>query len=261
MTSPTPAVLARDPAPTLWAVAILCWTASVVLAVGTEHHLHHGASGSAGLPGPAEIGAYAAIWVVMIGAMMLPTTVPMARLLSSVSARVADPGAVLTTLYASYLVVWTGFGVMALAGNVAVGAAADRWVWLGAHRGLILAAALALAGGFQFSRLKDRCLTACRDPMSMLWQHYRRGVAGGWRLGTRHALNCLGCCWALMLLLFGTGVGSLVWMLGLTAVMVAEKTARWGARLSAPVGVALLAGAGLVGLGAFGIGPFVGFTV
>jgi len=185
----------------------------------------------------------------------------MARLLASVGARVADPRAVLTTLYASYLAVWSGFGVLALAGEVGVRAAVNRWGWLGAHPGLVLSAALALAGGFQFSRLKDRCLTACRDPMSMLWQHYRRGVAGGWRLGTRHALSCLGCCWALMLLLFGTGVGSLVWMLGLTAVMVAEKTARWGARLSAPVGAMLLVGAALVGLGAFDIGPLVGATL
>jgi predicted metal-binding membrane protein len=261
MASPTPAVPAADPAPTLWAIAILCWTTSVVLAVGDEHHAHHGATGSAGLPGPAQVAAYAAIWVVMVGAMMLPTTVPMARLLASVSARVAGSGAVLFTLYASYLAVWSGFGVLALAGDLAVNTAEDRWAWLGAHRGLVLAAALALAGGFQFSGLKDRCLTACRDPMSMLWQHYRRGVAGGWRLGTRHALNCLGCCWALMLLLFGTGVGSLVWMLGLTAVMVAEKTARWGARLSAPVGAVLLIGAALFGLGAFDIGPLANVTV
>jgi predicted metal-binding membrane protein len=261
MTSPTPAVHAHDPAPMLWAIAITCWTATIVLAVSDLHHLHHGADGSVGLPGPGRLAAYAAIWVVMVGAMMLPTTVPMARLVASVTARVADTGAVLTTLYASYLVVWSGFGAAALVGDVGVQAAADRWAWLGAHRGLVLAGALALAGGFQFSRLKDRCLTACRDPMSMLWQHYRRGMAGGWRLGTRHALNCLGCCWALMLLLFGTGVGSLVWMLGLTAVMVAEKTARWGARLSAPVGAALLVGAALVGLGAFGIGPLSGATV
>jgi predicted metal-binding membrane protein len=53
-------------------------------------------------------------------------------------------------------------------------------------------------------------------------------------------MSCLGCCWALMLLMFGTGVGSLAWMVGLTAVMVIEKTARWGARLVVPVGVALL---------------------
>src|SRR5262249_57881566 len=59
------------------------------------------------------------------------------------------------------------------------------WPWLGAHPGLVLAGALALAGGFQFTPLKERCLTACRDPMSMLWQHYRRGPAGAWRLGTQ----------------------------------------------------------------------------
>jgi predicted metal-binding membrane protein len=94
--------------------------------------------------------------------------------------------------------------------------------------------------------------------MSMLWQHYRRGSGGAWRLGTRHALSCLGCCWALMLLLFGSGVANLAWMLVLTAVMVAEKTARWGARLSAPVGVSLLAAAAMIGLAAFGIGPIAG---
>jgi predicted metal-binding membrane protein len=62
----------------------------------------------------------------------------------------------------------------------------------------------------------------------------------------------------LMLLLFGTGVASLTWMLLLTAVMVAEKTARWGARLSAPVGITLLAAAAVTALGVFGIGPVTG---
>jgi predicted metal-binding membrane protein len=189
---------------------------------------------------------------------MLPTTVPMARLVAAVSTRVAQPGPVLTVLYASYLAVWSAFGLLALAGNVGLHDVASHWSFLGAHPGLVLAGALGLAGGFQFTRLKERCLTACRDPMSMLWQHYRRGPAGAWRLGTRHALSCLGCCWALMLLLFGTGVASLAWMLVLTAVMVAEKTARWGARLSAPVGITLLAAAAVVGLGAFGIGPSAG---
>jgi len=92
----------------------------------------------------------------------------------------------------------------------------------------------------------------------MLWRHYRRRPRGAWRLATRHALNCLGCCWALMLLLFGTGVASLAWMLALTAVMVAEKTTRWGARLTTPVGVALLAGAVLVAASALGITPPLG---
>jgi predicted metal-binding membrane protein len=242
-------------------VAILCWTASVVLAVGDAHELHHGTAGSAALSGPTRIGAYAVIWVVMVGAMMLPTTVPMARLVATVTARVTDPGPVLSTLYVSYLAVWGGFGLLGLGVEVVVRAVEVRWSWLGAHPGLVLASTLALAGGFQFSRLKDRCLTACRDPMTMLWQHYRRGPAGAWRLGTRHALSCLGCCWALMLLLFGTGVASLVWMLVLTGVMVAEKTTRWGARLSAPVGVTLLGAAAVVGVGAFGVGPLAGMSI
>lgn len=241
----------------LWAVATLCWTASVVLAVTGGHTMHHGTGGST-LAGPARIAASATVWVVMVGAMMLPTTVPMARLVAAVSSRVAQPGPVLSVLYASYLAIWSAFGLLALAGNLGLRAIADRWSWLGAHPGLVLAGALALAGGFQFTRLKEQCLTACRDPMSMLWQHYRRGSAGAWRLGTRHALSCLGCCWALMLLLFGSGVASLAWMLVLTAVMVAEKTARWGARLSAPLGMTLLAAGAVVGLGAFGIGPVAG---
>jgi len=186
---------------------------------------------------------------------MLPTTVPMARLVTTVTARLPAPGPVRSALYGSYLSVWFGFGLVALAGNVAIQAGIGRWPWLAAHRPLMMAATLALAGGFQFTRLKERCLTACRDPMTMLWQHYRRGVAGAWRLGTRHALSCLGCCWALMLLLFGSGVASLGWMLGLTAVMVAEKTTRWGARLSHPVGVVLLAAAGVIACAAFGLGP------
>jgi predicted metal-binding membrane protein len=238
-------------------VATLCWTASVVLAVDGGHEMHHGAGGST-LPGPAQVAGSAAIWIVMVAAMMLPTTVPMARLVAVVSSRVAHPGPMMSMLYASYLAIWGGFGLLALAGNLGLHAVAGRSPWLQAHPGFVLAGVLGLAGGFQFTRLKDRCLTACRDPMSMLWQHYRRGPGGAWRLGTRHALSCLGCCWALMLLLFGSGVASLAWMLVLTAVMVAEKTARWGARLSAPVGVSLLAAAVMVGLGAFGIGPIAG---
>jgi predicted metal-binding membrane protein len=79
----------------------------------------------------------------------------------------------------------------------------------------------------------------------MLMTHYRGGVRGGWTVGVRHGLNCLGCCWALMLVMFATGVGSLLWMVALTAVMVAEKVAPQGARLVRPVAV-LLAVAGVV---------------
>jgi predicted metal-binding membrane protein len=76
--------------------------------------------------------------------------------------------------------------------------------------------------------------------MGFLWQHYRRGPWAAWLLGARHGLSCLGCCWALMLVMFATGVGSLAWMLALTGVMVIEKTTRRGRRLVPAVGAALL---------------------
>lgn len=107
-----------------------------------------------------------------------------------------QPGRARSALLLSYLAVWARFGAVALAADTSVHATVDHWPWLDNHSGLILAATLALVGAFQFSSLKDRCLTACRDPLSMLWLHYRRG-ARAWRLGWHHALNCLGCCWAL----------------------------------------------------------------
>ena len=154
-----------------------------------------------------------------------------------------------------------GIPPSALAFDTTIHLLVHSWPWLAAHTGLILAGTLALVGAYQLSPMKDRCLTACRDPFGFLWQHYRRGVRGALRLGARHALWCTGCCWALMLLMFATGVGSLAWMLGLTGVMVAEKTTRWGARLVVPVGIALLvAGAVMGGLALLGVsvGPSEG---
>lgn len=247
----------RDPAIMIWMVAALCWAVTAILIVAGGDRLgHHDVVVErTALPWIIRLATYQMIWVVTIAAMMLPTMVPMARLVAAVSARTPDPGPARWALYASYLFVWDMFGLLALAGDLGVHHAVDRSPWLSAHSGLILAATLALAGGFQFSSLKRRCLTACRDPITMLWQHYRRGPRGAWRLARRHALSCLGCCWALMLLMFGTGVGSMAWMLVLTAIMVAEKTTGWGRRLSAPVGVALLAAAGLAALAALGILP------
>ena len=142
---------------------------------------------------------------------------------------------------------WVAFAPVALAADAGLHVLVHSWPWLEAHEGLILAGALVLAGAYQLSPLKDACLTACRSPESLLWQHYRRGVPAAARIGALHGLWCVGCCWALMLVMFATGVGSLAWMAGLTAVMVVEKATRWGARLVVPVGVALISGGLLLG--------------
>jgi predicted metal-binding membrane protein len=109
---------------------------------------------------------------------------------------------------------------------------------------------LLVAGGFQFSRLKYRCLDKCRAPLSFVMEHWRgrHDRRNAFVLGIHHGIFCVGCCWALMLLMFGVGVGNVGWMLGLGAVMAIEKNLPWGRKLSAPVGAALLACGALIAL-------------
>lgn len=244
-------VAVRDPAPLLWGFATACWTAALLLSLVGGAHVagHHHAVGRGSLPGAAQVGGFLLTWTVMVGAMMLPTTVPASRHLVVASARTPHPGHARAVFAVLYLVVWLGFGLAGLAADLGVGAAVQRWPWLDGDSRLMFAAVVAGAGAFQFSRLKDRCLTACRDPVRMLGRDDRR-EAGVWRLGWHHALNCLGCCGALMLLMLGAGVASLVVMVLLTAVMVAETTTRWGKRLVTPVGAALLVAAVAVVLSA-----------
>ncbi|MPZ60952.1 MAG: DUF2182 domain-containing protein [Propionibacteriales bacterium] len=229
---------------TIWVGAGICWVviAAITFAGGVGLGHHDVALEQSGPAWPLRISAFTSVWLVMVGAMMLPTAVPMLELFWAVSARQARPALGRAAVVISYFAVWIAFAVLALAGDAAVHVLVDSWSWLAARPGLVLGGTLVLAGGFQFSKLKKACLTACRSPMSLLWEHYRRGPGGAWALGMRHALLCLGCCWALMLVMFATGTGSLGWMLLLTAVMVAEKTTSWGARLVTPVGVALITG-------------------
>jgi predicted metal-binding membrane protein len=235
----------RDPGPVLWAVAGTGWVvivASLFLPVG---HLAHPGGALMGLSGemgaiswPWILATFAGSWLVMVTAMMLPTTVPMARFFTVVSARQRARGPVRVVFFSAYFIIWLSFAAVALGCVLAIGPLLRN-----VHSDLVLAAALALAGAFQFSPLKKRCLTVCRDPAAFLFAHYRRGIGGAWSLGVRHAMSCVGCCWALMLVMFATGVGDLVWMLGLTVIMVAEKTTRWGARIGPWVGAGLLAAA------------------
>jgi predicted metal-binding membrane protein len=232
----------RDPAPVLWLVTASSWALVLgLLLTGTDVVADHDEFFEQdGWPWALRIGAFLAAWVVMLAAMMLPSTVPMARLFTRLVAQRGGGAAALAWFYGAYLAMWTGFAVVALVLDLGVHEAVHAWHWLGHHQGLVLGVTLVLAGAYQLSPLKDACLRSCRSPLGMLMQHYRTGAAGAWRVGTRHAWSCIGCCWALMLVMFATGVGSLVWMLALTAVMTAEKTSRLGARLVTPVGVVLV---------------------
>jgi len=186
---------------------------------------------------------YGSAWVLMTAAMMLPSTWPLFSAFERVLGARADRARLLALLGLGYVAVWGAFGLAAhalhgvlLAGVAALPALARRGEWIGA--GVVM-----LAGAFQFSPLKHRCLEQCRTPMSFVMSRWRGRAPerDAFALGAHHGLFCVGCCWALMLLMFLVGAGSLGWMLVLAALMAVEKNLVWGRHLSAPLGLALLA--------------------
>lgn len=238
----------RPPVPAAVVVAIgLAWAAAIAAhATGYRHLLDHEAVlGGSGSSVPAAA-AYAGAWIVMVAAMMLPSAIPLVRLFARMSAGQPRPQVVLGVFVGGYLAVWIAFGWLALAFDLAVHRGLDIWPWLHDRPSLVIGAVLVLAGAFQFSTLKDRCLDGCRHPAAYLLSHYRRGPAAAWRLGSGHGLFCLGCCWALMLVAFAAGMTDLRLMAGFTALMAYEKVGRRGETVARLAGLALLALGGAI---------------
>jgi len=188
---------------------------------------------------------YTLAWVLMTVAMMLPTTLPLFDVFDRMTARRPDHGRLMLLLGLGYMAVWGVFGLLAHGLHELILALLERSPTLAWHGWLIGAATLGLAGAFQFSRLKHQCLDKCRTPLGFVIEHWRGPAPArqAFALGAHHGLFCVGCCWALMLLMFALGTGSLGWMLLLAVLMAIEKNLPWGRRLSAPLGIALLLGA------------------
>ena len=223
----------------------LAW---VTLAVWEDspygRYLKHDELGVIGLeagPGSALAQAllYVAGWTLMTAAMMLPTTLPLLEIFRRLTRQRPDCHQRVALVILGYLAVWLGFGIAAHVFDLGLHEVFERTAWLQDNRWLFGAAPLLVAGAFQFSQLKYRCLDKCRAPLSFVMQHWHRGGAP-FSLGVLHGAFCVGCCWALMLLMFAVGTGSIGWMLALGAVMAIEKNLSWGRRISAPLGVILL---------------------
>jgi predicted metal-binding membrane protein len=150
-------------------------------------------------------------------------------------------------LITGYLGIWTLFGFMVLIGDWGLHQAIEEIAWLEANVWALGAATLVVAGLYQFTPLKYHCLDKCRSPLSFIMGHWRGSheQTQAFRLGVRHGIFCIGCCWSLMLLMFVVGMANIGWMLVLGTVMAVEKNMPWGRRLSAPLGAALL-GWGLI---------------
>jgi predicted metal-binding membrane protein len=207
---------------------------------GAAEVVHHDGLLDSGLPLSMAIILFGLSWQTMVMAMMLPTSLPMIRLFRMTSGTQSAQGRVLTAFLSGYALVWMIFGFVALGGDLLLHRFEDSSAWLSARPWLLPASALGLAGMFQFTKLKDRCLRECRHPGPFLLRHYRRGPGAALELGLRHGLFCLGCCWALMLLMFAVGVANLTWMAVLTALMVYEKTGRLGEWVSRYAGATFL---------------------
>jgi predicted metal-binding membrane protein len=231
--------------PLVW-VIVAAWVVAVVAQVtGRGHALGHDSLAEGDLPRWAALALFLLAWQLMIAAMMLPSSMPLVRLFSSQSsANEPRPRLAKAAFLAGYAAVWTAFGAAAFVGDLGIHDLVHHWTWLATNSWVLGGAVLLLAGAFQFSALKSRCLRVCRHPAAYLREHYRRsGTVAAFRLGGGHGIFCVGCCWALMLVAFAVGVANLWWMATLTAIMVFEKTVRSGLRGVRPVGL------GLIGLG------------
>lgn len=230
----------RHPLIALFALCALSWALLVyqVLAMAHMDRLPM-LMPSSGVWGVGDWLLVFGMWAVMMVAMMLPSAWPMLLLYAGYQGRRGSAGWV-GHFAAAYLSVWLGFSVAA---TLAQGAL-EQAAWLDAAQALtdrrLAGGLLVLAGLYQLTPLKAYCLRNCQSPLEYLQWHWRDGAAGAWRMGLGHGLFCLGCCWALMGLLFVLGAMSLPAMLLLTVFVVLEKLYARGPALSRASGVLLL---------------------
>jgi predicted metal-binding membrane protein len=183
------------------------------------------------------------MWSVMMVAMMLPSASPMILTYAAIARRQPRTPRYTSWIFAgSYAVVWTLFSAAATGGQLLLEKSS---LVDGASRATSVAGAvlLILAGVYQLTPIKDRCLAHCRSPLGFFITEWRDGVSGAFTMGIKHGANCLGCCWMLMGLLFVFGAMNLIWVAALSILVLLEKLAPFGHTIARAGGVAMLAGA------------------
>ena len=189
-----------------------------------------------------------AMWSVMMVGMMLPSAAPAVLIYARVARSGADPVQPVLRSYlfaTGYLLCWSAFSAAATVLQAALARAALLTPMMELARAWLAAAVLLLAGAYQWSNIKRACLERCRTPAAWIVENWRAGPLGALRMGAAHGLYCVGCCWALMLLLFAGGVMSLWCIAALSLVALFEKLGPFGARGDRLLGGLLVAG-GLV---------------
>ena len=187
-----------------------------------------------------------AMWAVMMTGMMLPSASPLVLLYGAATRRSRHETATaprrIYALTAGYLFIWALFSIAATALQRGFSALLLLSPMMEGASTRFSAALLLLAGLYQLTPIKLACLRACQSPLGFLMSRWRGGVSGAFRMGLAHGAYCVGCCWALMLLLFAGGVMNLAVIAALTALVAFEKLAPFGRHAARVTGMLLIAG-------------------
>lgn len=187
------------------------------------------------------------MWVVMMVAMMLPSALPMLLLYATIArqhggaARTAGPASLVSLFGLGYVVMWSAFSVAAVALQYLLERAALLSPMMESTSIVLAGATLIAAGVYQWTPVKSACLAHCQSPLDFVLANWHGGGAGAFRMGVRHGAYCVGCCWALMLLLFVGGVMNLAWIAGLAVYVLVEKLTPPGHWISRATGVVFVA--------------------
>jgi predicted metal-binding membrane protein len=198
-------------------------------------------------PWMMELGLACIMWTVMMVGMMTPSVAPVVLLYARVARHAASDGkpfAATGWFAGGYFLAWAGFSVVAATAQVALRSLALLTPMLTSANHFVGAVFLIVAGAYQWSRLKGACLGQCRAPLEFIQRHggFKADAAGSLKLGLRHGLYCIGCCWAFMLLLFVGGVMNILWVAALAVLVLLEKFPAQGRFLSRATGSVLIAG-------------------
>lgn len=183
------------------------------------------------------------MWAVMMVGMMSASATPVLLLFADMHARRAERGLPMAVLLfgLGYITVWLGFSASAALAQWALHEAALLSSNMAASSPRLAGVILIAAGAYQLTPAKGACLTQCQSPLGFLMSNWRDGARGALQMGLRHGVYCLGCCWALMCVLFAVGVMNLAWVAVLTAFILIEKVGPTGARVARVGGVTMAA--------------------
>jgi predicted metal-binding membrane protein len=185
----------------------------------------------------------ALMWAVMMVGMMMPSAAPTILLFSALERKRTVTnriGGRTASFVAGYFAIWSAFSIAAAAAQTALAHAGLISMQMATTSAVLGGAVFIAAGLFEFTPLKDRCLVHCRSPLEWIPRHMRPGRLGALRMGVEHGAYCVGCCWALMLLLFVGGVMNLVWVAFLAAIVLVQKVLPGGVVLARFAGLVLV---------------------